>query len=477
MGDRPRYPTEDPRDGRWRSTSTEQILAGDVLTQIDDIGAVDILVGIPSFNNAETIGYVITAVEAGLRRHFPEHSAVICVSDGGSEDGTPEVARSAGVGGDTEQLLVNATTDVPRKIVFQYRGTPGKGSAFRSIFGVAVALHARACAVVDSDLRSITPQWIDQLLGPIVQHGYGFVAPVYSRHKFDGTITNSFAYPLTTALYGARLRQPIGGEFGFSGELARTFAAEEDVWESDVARFGIDIWMTTVAIVEGFRTCQALLGAKIHDAKDPGKDLGPMFRQVVGSLFALAGRYEDRWEEVEDDREPPTFGFRAAYSAEPIQVSVPRLTWKFVEGYVRYHEMWRRVLSEDSMAGVEHAVRDAAENTRGLVLDAQTWTTIVFDYLIAYNARDVDPAPLLDSLIPLYFARTATFIQDVWTDSYEEAEAKVEDAVDLAVELKPYLRKRWAERDVPPHPLIDQPVPEAGVTPEGIEEAISAETP
>lgn len=420
---------------------------------------------------------MITAVEAGLRKHFPDHEAVICVSDGGSDDGTADVARYAGVGDDHEQLLVDKATPIPRKVVFPYRGTAGKGSAFRSIFDVAVALGVRACAVVDSDLRSITPHWLDRLLGPIVTSGFGFMAPVYSRHKFDGTITNSFAYPLTTALYGERIRQPIGGEFGFSGDLARKYASQEDVWESDVARFGIDIWMTTVAVVEGFRTGQAILGAKIHDPKDPGKDLGPMFRQVVGSLFALAGRYEDRWQDVDEVSVPPTFGFRAAYSAEPIQVSVPRLTWKFVEGYVKHHETWRRILSAESFGGVEHAVADAAENTRGLVLDAETWTMIVYDYLIEYNAREMDPGELIDSLIPLYFARTGTFIQDVWTDSYEEAEAKVERAVDLAVELKPYLRKRWAERAVPTRPLEEQPVPEAAGAPDAIGDAITAETP
>ncbi|HVM11868.1 MAG TPA: glycosyl transferase family 2 [Actinomycetota bacterium] len=462
--------------GAW-TTSPEPILAGDVLSQVDRVGTADILVGIPAFNSAETIGYVITAVEAGLRKHFPDQRAVICVSDGGSEDGTMEVAVRAGVGDDHEQLLVDPTTPVPKKIVFQYRGPSGKGSAFRSIFDVAVAVDAKACAVVDSDLRSITPYWLDRLLGPVVKSGYGFVAPVYSRHKFDGTITNSFAYPLTTALYGERIRQPIGGEFGFSGALARTYAGAEDVWESDVARFGIDIWMTTVAVVEGFRTCQGILGAKIHDPKDPGKDLGPMFRQVVGSLFALAGRYEDRWYDLSEVNTPPRFGFNAAYSAEPIQVSVPRLTWKFVEGYVRHHTLWREVLSEDSMAGVEKAVADAAESTRGLVLEPETWTTIVYDYLVAYNAGEIDAGPLLDSLIPLYFARTGTFVQEVSADSYEEAEMKVEQAVDLAIELKPYLRKRWDERQVSPRPLSDQTVPSGPPPDERLEGAIRAEIP
>ena len=64
-----------------------------------------------------------------------------------------------------------------------------------------------------------------------------------------------------------------------------------------MARFGIDIWMTTLAITEGFRICQSFLGAKLHDAKDPGLDLSAMLAQVVGSVFMLMQKYEILWQQ------------------------------------------------------------------------------------------------------------------------------------------------------------------------------------
>lgn len=40
--------------------------------------------------------------------------------------------------------------------------------------------------------------------------------------------------------------------------------------------------MTTEAITGGFKICQADLGVKIHDAKDPAQHLGPVTaRQVI----------------------------------------------------------------------------------------------------------------------------------------------------------------------------------------------------
>ena len=189
-----------------------------------------------------------------------------------------------------EQILLVRPTNRLDRVSLTYpeiEGTGGKGAALRTIFEMAAALDVEALVVVDSDLRSIVPEWIELLAGPILKGGYDFVAPLYARYKFDGTITNTVTYPLTRALYGHRIRQPIGGDFGVSGDLVRHYL-ELDDWTDDISKFGIDIWMTTSALAGGFAVCQTRLGAKIHDPKDPGADLGPMFRQVVGTILRLA---------------------------------------------------------------------------------------------------------------------------------------------------------------------------------------------
>src|SRR5574341_2687941 len=219
-----------------------------VEVQLGNIGRADLLVGIPSYNNARTIGHVVRATAAGLTKYFPDAKAVIVNSDGGSTDGTQEIVAQAELS-DPATILVSQPTTLIARIVTPYHGIPGKGSAFRTIFQIADRLDVAACAVVDSDLRSIRPEWLELLLLPILEGHFDYVAPLYWRHKFDGTITNSIVYPLTRALYGKRVRQPIGGEFGFSRNLARAFLTKP-VWETDVARFGIDIWMTTTAIAE-----------------------------------------------------------------------------------------------------------------------------------------------------------------------------------------------------------------------------------
>jgi hypothetical protein len=421
--------TADPR------TPTE-VLPEDVLRRMDEMRGAELLVGIPCLDNADTIGHVVTAVEAGLRKHFPGSASVICASDGGSTDGTREEAIRAEVGDLAEAYLVPRDTPVPRKLAFEYRGPSGKGSAVRAVLEVAARLGVGACAIVDADLRSITPYWLDRLLTPVVHYDYDFVAPMYTRHKHDGTITNALAYPLTTALYGVRVRQPIGGEFAFSGGVAASFASQ-DVWDTEVARFGIDVWMTTSSVVEGRRICQTILGAKLHDPKDPGRDLAPMLRQVVGTLFSLAGRYRERWWPVEEVTVPPTVGVPSAFAAEPVEVSLDGLARGFADGRRRHGDAWRAVLTEEGATAVDALPDDAP------ALDAEGWFRVLYDYLVAYQDTS-DPDAFLDSLVPLYFARTFAFVRNTLNDEPDEAERKVEAGVDVAVALKDHLRERWA---------------------------------
>ncbi|HVL33849.1 MAG TPA: glycosyltransferase, partial [Actinomycetota bacterium] len=422
----------------------------------------EIICGIPSYNNSNTIANVVRAVEAGLRRRFPDVPTAIVISDGSSGDGTMQAAIDATTVGEEEPMLISASAPIPQRLAIRYRGISGKGSAFRTIFTLAEMTSARAIAVFDADLRSITPHWVENLVAPVIEHGQDFVAPVYARHKYDGTITNAIAFPLTAALYGVKLRQPIGGEFGFSRELASHWSRQA-VWATDVARYGIDIWMTTVALTEGFRVAQANLGAKVHDPKDPGSHLAPMFRQVVGSLFALAGRYVPRWHDIESMGSVPTYGFRAVTTAEDVRVRAGRLTWRFIEGYMRYEKLWREILAPSTMAEVSHATDQAAERTEGFALPAELWAQVVYDYLVAYNAKMFDVSLLLDSMIPLYFARTATFVHEARGDDQDAAEERIERYAKLFMERKPYLRARWDEVGV------QRSLAEQRVTPEGDE--------
>src|SRR5689334_14509266 len=377
---------------------------------VDAIRETDIVIGVPSFNNARTIPHVIRAIQAGLAKYFPKFSAVVVNSDGGSSDGTPDAVLSASF--DLSRLLTVSTplTGVHR-LSLPYHGIPGKGSAFRLVFQIATALQAKACAVVDADLRSITPEWIDLLVRPVLHAGYDLVAPYYHRHKYDGTITNSIVYPLTRSLYGRRIRQPIGGDFGLSRALIQRYIARQD-WATDVARYGIDIWMTTIAVAEGFRTCQSFLGAKLHDAKDPGSDLSAMLQQVVGSVFSLMREYESVWQPLTGSREAALFGFRFDVGLDPVEVNVGRMVDAFHRGCQELGEVWAVALQPETYAQVRKLGESAGEGAVAFHLEDELWARVILDFGCAYKKHPVYAGQLMQSLTPLYLARVASFVQE-----------------------------------------------------------------
>jgi glucosylglycerate synthase len=413
-------------------------LRKDVVTQIEALNNTDILIGIPSYNNARTIGHVVRAVQAGLAKYFPGHKAVLVNSDGGSRDGTMDVVRSTRIE-DQAAILVHHRTDSIPVIATPYEGIPGKGSAFRAIFEIADALDAKACAVVDSDLRSITPEWVELLLEPVLREESEFVAPLYHRHKFDGTITNSIVYPLTRALYGRRVRQPIGGDFGFSGKLAR-FYLSKDVWETDVARFGIDIWMTTTAVANGFSVSQSFLGAKIHDTKDPGADLSAMLYQVVSATFGLMETYPEVWKKAHGSEPVRTYGFQYAVGLEQVNVNVERMLMIFRDGLRNLREIWIAVLGQGDFGEVESlggAVTDAFRFPGGL------WSRIIYDYALAYHRKKLPSEHLIKSLTPLYLGRTASFVLEMRDADQNDAEAEIERLCEEFEKNKDYLLNNW----------------------------------
>ena len=403
------------------------------------IGSAELVVGIPSYDNARTIGHVVRAVVAGLAKHFPGRRAVLVNSDGGSRDGTREIVASAEFAS-PDAILVSHPLGPLHRIVTPYHGVPGKGSALRTIFAIAERLQARACAVVDSDLRSITPQWVELLLGPVLLAGFDYVAPLYLRHKFDGTITNSIVYPPTRALYGREVRQPIGGEFGFSGRLAAHYLTRP-VWDGDVARFGIDVWMTTTAIANGFKICQAFLGAKIHDAKDPGADLSAMLHQVVGSVFDLMEEYAPTWRAVGGSEPVATFGFVYSVGLEPIRVNRERMVEMFRLGVKDLEAFYRSFLPEDILA----FLRGLAEQTdgRAFAYPDREWVRTVMSFALACHRKIVSREHIIKSLTPLYLGKVAAFVIETWDSTADEVERRLEELCLSFEREKGYLIERW----------------------------------
>ncbi len=402
--------------------------------RIEKIEAADIVVGIPCYNNETTIANVLKQVSRGLAKHYKSARSVILVSDGGSTDDTREVVRE-------EEI-----EPWQEKIVFIYRGISGKGTALRAIFEAAEEVGAKACAVVDADLRSITPEWIKYLLEPVLERGYQFVAPIYSRYKYDGTITNNVVYNLTRALYGRRVRQPIGGDFAFSRDMVSSYL-KQNVWMTDVARFGIDIWMTTTAITQGFRLCQSNLGVKVHDPKDPGSSLGPMFRQVLWTLFTLMEQHADSWKKVHGSEPAETFGLTEFIEPEPIEVNLDLLIYNYKLGFQHFGTLWKELLSPGCY-DVLH--RLAGAESKDFLFPVDCWAKTLYELAATFHHWPKNRGKLIDVISPLYDGRVASFINQTADMRTLEAERVVEEQAEVFEREKGYLLQVWEREEKEP---------------------------
>jgi glycosyltransferase involved in cell wall biosynthesis len=396
----------------------------------DRIDHAEIIVGIPSYNEVDSISYPTDVASRGLTKYFPDNKSVIINVDNDSPDGTKDA-------------FMNTPTKVPKIYISTPKGIKGKGNNFMNLFEATVELHAKAVVVVDADLKSITPQWI-QYLGEPLFAGFNYVTPIYVRHKYDGSITNHIAYPLLRTLFGLRVRQPIGGDFGFSGRMARAFLSEK-LWNDRIGNFGIDIWMTTIAIARRFKVCQTFLGSpKSHRAKDPAKDLGPMFTQVIMTLFDLIIDFEYLWKDTTKSWPSSIFGFGLGVDEKPPTVSVDTdaLCKSFVSGFDRYGEIWEQVISQSELIEIRKVKKMSKEQ---LYYPSDLWARILFDFAIAYRNNKIPREQVIEAMIPFYHSRILSFVNRTGHMGTKECEEYFESINRVFENEKYYLIKRWDE--------------------------------
>lgn len=396
--------------------------------RLAEIGVADILIGIPSYKNAPTIGGVMDTAAKGAQAHFPLLRSVIAIVDGGSSDDTVPIASTC--------VLPPAI----RRIITTYQGIQGKGSAVRTIFEIARTVGAKVCVVLEADLESLTPEWIQKLAQPILDREYDYAIPAYARPLVEGAVNDILAYPLTRLLYNVDVRQPMAGDFAISNELAGKLR-DRDVWETDVARHGIDIWITTIAINENIRMCQVPLSPKIENKREAAVAFDPGFVQSVGTLFRMMEIYRRRWPETRSLRGVPVCGEDDTPQNQRLTgaITIGMLGDAFQSGTRRYRRFWRSILSPGNFEQVIELFNKAHGATH---FSPELWAEVVFDFAVVYNKGETDPDKVAAALLPLYYARIATILRE--TNAKLDAVEKVVQAqAQVFAEHKRYLLQRW----------------------------------
>ena len=394
-----------------------------------DITRADVVVGIPSANEVESIARTTEQVDKGLTRYFPDLKCAIVNSDNHSADGTREA-------------FFSAPASTPRLYISTEPGFSGKGRNIRNFFEKARQLNPKALIIIEADIKNISPVWIRNLGAPILQ-GAGFVCPLYVRHKYEATLTSSIIYPLLRCLYGRRVRQANAGDCGLSPKLLDTYL-DPPFWSEAVESFGVDVWMANIALASRLPIVQAFMGApKVHRLKDRYLHLTVLFHEVISTIFDLMQVYQDFWEQVKWSKPTALSGtdLQEVETPLPVDINTKRLHEMFVEGFDKYYGLWEQVygpmvvpkLQEIRSMGLQH-----------FSFPTQTWLTILFDSAVAYRRMPPDERlNLLDGLLPLYLGKVLSYVKKTERMSLQQAEEHIENECVMFEENKPYITKVW----------------------------------
>jgi len=243
------------------------------LTDAKELAGVTVSVCVPARNEAATVGSVVQAIRTALVKGTPLVDEIIVVDDH-STDATATVAADAGA------VVVDASLVLP-----DHGSGPGKGEAMWKSLHNSVG---DIVAWVDADIRDFDPDFVVQMLGPLLTDpGIDFVKGHYFRPEDGGVgggrVTELLARPLLSQYFPdlAEVVQPLSGEYA-----ARRSLLEQLPF---VGGYGVDVaLLIDAARAVGLdRLAQVDLGARHHRHRSLA-DLGPQAMAVSQAILDRA---------------------------------------------------------------------------------------------------------------------------------------------------------------------------------------------
>ena len=379
-----------------------------------------VVVGVLAEADLPAAGAAVRSLSAALRQAYPDlpSVAVLLATDlrGGGEPAAPLPS-----GGDLQ-------------VVRAMGGSPA--GALPALLELATARGAAACALLQAAPRPADPGWLRTLLDPLLDGGCDLVAPAYSRGRLEGVMVKGLVYPLTRALFGRRLRQPLGPELALSGRLGEELL-HEDGWHAAGGQ-DADLWAIALAETPECRLAQVFLGPRPRGPAQPAAPAA--LARVLGLVFGEMERQAQRWMRVRGSEPVQTFGVELLAEDQAPPPSPGPLVSAFALGWQDLRHLWSEVLPPRSLLALQRIPREPPEAFR---LPDPLWARVVYDFAVGWRVKAMDRAQLLHSMAPLYLGWLAGFVNEVSPLSPAEAEARVERLCAAFEEEKPYLISRW----------------------------------
>lgn len=408
----------------------ESTLDGEGRRQLRQIGWADVLIGIPTHRNGRTIQEVLDAVTAGIATYFPDRRVVLMNADGGSSDNTVSLVAD------------HETPDNVEKLLVAYQGQTGKGTAIRSILEAAARLNVKACAIFEAQAPGITAEWLPSLIGPVL-HGDDATLGCYHRSAYSASLSDNLVYPFVRVFFNTDLRDPVASEFAVSGKLAAELA-EYDVWETNIARYGVNVWLSTYVVTHRLKVSQVDLGCRGECGGEPGALMDPRIMHAGMALFRLLSAERRRWQGAV----PPIHVTLKGGQCEDRPLDSPDCRTELLagmrEGLERYADQLVEILAPERLTAVNALLAQPEES---FDFPVRLWAEIVLDFALSYNRGEGDPDRVMEALLPLFYGRTVSYMRESEGLTPVQRERLVRGIVQTFQRARAGFEQAWSEAE------------------------------
>lgn len=402
-------------------------------SRADEALGAGVVVGVPAEPDRLAATGAALSLTSALRDVYPALRPLAVVLTGAAEGAiAPEaIAMPLPPGGGP--LLVHT-------------GGAGPQANLPALLEVSLAQGAPACALLEPMPRALDPAWLRSLLEPVLSGGVDLVAPAYARGRLEGVLVTGIVYPLTRALFGHRLHQPLGREIVISRRLAEVLLRDEE-WRTDPGHAGGDLWVVTKALLAESTVAQVFLGPRPLQRPQP-EDPPALLARILGTIFHEMEVHARRWQRVKGSRPVPTTGDEHVPDPPGPPPSPGPLVAGFALGWQDLRSLWSAVLPPQTLLALQRIAREPPEAFR---LPDVVWARIIYDFAVAWRVKTMERAQLLRSLAPLYLGWVASFVNEVAPLDAAATDARVERLCEAFEVEKPYLiaRWRWPDRFAP----------------------------
>jgi len=404
----------------------------------------DLMVAIPAPIGSDALSVAVERV-AAARKLVPAAAHIVLALPAEAQQDSPREFELAGIA-------------VPSADAFRYVNYPWPASSpasmpwlasantSRAILALAAGLDARACTLLGPEFESaeskpgsesMTTGKLTLMLGPGLEGSFDLVLPLYTTQPFDDLLNKSILYPLTCALYGHRVRNPLGSEMQASSRmylpLTRNAGSDSGRQQSRL------LWPATLAANLGLKICQVHVGIR-HPRNNDGIELSDALAQLAGPLFLDMEDNAAYWQRIRGSHEVPVFGTPEPALPPTEGVDLQHMVDAYHLGVSNLREIWTLILPPATLLELKKLAQLPTEK---FLMPDSLWARIVYDFALAHRLRNIHRSHLFGALTPLYLGWVASYAREINVAGHATAAERVEQLARAYEAEKPYLLSRW----------------------------------